>query len=317
MAQVKQNNGRWSVNVNNLVLEEKHSYQKQFLPDNVGRGHSNFFKLGPDLNYIETHYSPTKNFSLLSHIESAEPRLVVTLGIKGSSQFIDEKGKEVLFNEGFTTITSFNSSLGERQYEENKELLQLRFSLSKNFLSSYFGEQHLPQLFTEKNLQNLSFQPITASGFIAAQQLLSKNTVDETKQLFMHGQALSLLAAELSHLCTNTKVHANKFNAHDKEIAKTARDILFTEFKNPPSVRELSKRAGTNQFKLKELFHHFFNITPYGLLLEIRMNKAYELLKNTQCHVNIAADFVGYRHASSFSAAFVKYYGVLPKYMLR
>jgi len=96
-------------------------------------------------------------------------------------------------------------------------------------------------------------------------------------------------------------------------IAKLAREILYHEFKNPPSVEKLSKRVGTNQFKLKKLFHHFFNTTPYGLILEIRMNYAYQLLKSTHCKVSVAADLVGYNHASNFSAAFTKYFGISPK----
>ena len=129
----------------------------------------------------------------------------------------------------------------------------------------------------------------------------------------MHGQAMSLLAAELGHLCEEKSDNSGRFNQKDQEIAKLARDILFHEFKNPPSVHELSKRVGTNQFKLKKLFHHFFNNTPYGLLLEIRMNNAYQLLESTHCQVNIAADLVGYNHASNFTAAFIKHFGISPK----
>ncbi|MCK9397418.1 MAG: AraC family transcriptional regulator [Methylobacter sp.] len=92
-----------------------------------------------------------------------------------------------------------------------------------------------------------------------------------------------------------------------------ARDILFNEFRHPPSVADLAKRVGTNQLKLKQLFHHFLNNTPYGLLLEIRMNHTYQLLKTGQCHVSVAADLVGYQHASNFSAAFARYFGVSPK----
>ena len=246
-----------------------------------------------------------------------QPRLVVTLSVKGRSRFVAKKGDEIFFNVGYTTITSFNSSLGERQYEANKKLLQLRFSLSKECLNRYFGEKQSMRFFNKNGIHNLSYQPITPQGQVAMRQLLAKNTADETKLIFMHGQALSLLAAELSHLFKINKPDVEIYNQNDKEIAKTARDILFTEFKNPPSVLELSKRVGTNQLKLKKMFHHFFNNTPYGLLLEIRMNTAYQLLESSHCHVGVAADFVGYRHPSNFSAAFVKFFGVSPKHISR
>jgi len=124
---------------------------------------------------------------------------------------------------------------------------------------------------------------------------------------------MCLLAAELSHLLEEKSDNFGRFNQKDREIATLARDILFLEFTNPPSIEELSKRVGTNQFKLKQLFHHFFNNTPYGIVLETRMNNAYQLLESTRCHVSVAADFVGYSHASNFSAAFVKHFGIAPK----
>jgi hypothetical protein len=68
---------------------------------------------------------------------------------------------------------------------------------------------------------------------------------------------LSLLAAELSHLCEEKSENSGRFNLKDREMARLARDILFHEFRNPPSVEVLSKRVGTNQFKLKNCFTIF------------------------------------------------------------
>ena len=148
---------------------------------------------------------------------------------------------------------------------------------------------------------------------MAAQQLLTGNVSKELRRVFMHGQAMSLLSAELSHLCGEKSENRGRFNQYDREIAKLARDILYSEFRNPPSAHELSRRVGTNQLKLKTLFHHFFNTTPYGLLLDIRMHNAYQLLESTHCQVSVAADRVGYNHASNFTAAFIKYFGISPK----
>jgi len=317
MKRNQENRRRWSINTADLNMQQHSNYLKQALPKDAGMGYSNFFKLGQDLNYIETNYKPEKDLSLLSQIDNAEPRIVVSLGIKGRSRFVANKGDEVFFNEGYTTITSFNSCLGERQYEAGEDLLQLRFSLSKEYLSRYFGENESAAFFKKEGVYNLSYQPITPQGLLSVQQLLENNSPRETQDIFMHGQALSLLASELSPLFNSDKAKLEKYNQLDKEIAKTARDILYTEYKTPPSVELLSKRAGTNQLKLKKLFHHFFNTTPYGLLLEIRMNIAYQLLESSQCHVSIAADHVGYRHASNFSAAFVKFFGISPKLVSR
>jgi len=317
MKLIEQNSRQWRINTGDLKTQHHQNYSQQLLPTDIGTGYSNFFKLGRDLNYIETKYKPIKDLKLVSQIDSEEPRLVVSLGIKGGSRFVARKGEEIIFNEGFTTITSFNSSLGERQYKAGEGVQQLRFSLSKDYLSQYFGEQKAAVFFKKGGVNNLSYHPTTSHGLLAIQQLLATNIPKETQNIFMHGQALSLLASELSPLFNSDKPKLEKYNQFDKEIAKTARDILYAEYKTPPSVELLSKRAGTNQLKLKKLFHHFFNTTPYGLLLEIRMNIAYQLLESSQCHVSVAADHVGYRHASNFSAAFVKFFGISPKLVSR
>ncbi|MFA5921663.1 MAG: AraC family transcriptional regulator [Methylococcaceae bacterium] len=307
--------GRWSIRADDLPsqFQQQKNCLHQSLPEAAGVGHSNIFQLDQDLSYIETHYKPSKDLAVLSHIESQEPRMVVTLGLKGQSRFSGTQGDEIFFIEGYAAITVFNSSIGVRHYEANKSITQLRLSLSKNWLDRNFGENKFKQLFNKSGIHQLSYQPISHQGIIAAQQLLACNVSSEVRGLFMQGQAMSLLASELSHLCDEKSENSERFNQKDKDIAKLAQDILFNEFKNPPSVEALSKRVGTNQFKLKKIFHHYFNNTPYGLLLEIRMNNAYRLLESTRCHVSVAADFVGYSHASNFSAAFIRHFGISPK----
>ncbi|MFZ2406591.1 MAG: AraC family transcriptional regulator [Methylobacter sp.] len=311
--ETKQTTARWSISSDELPLHRQEDCLHQSLPESLGVGRSAIFQLDQDLSYIETRYTPSKDLAVLSRIEYQEPRLVVTLGLKGQSRFAGDSGDELVFNEGYTAITTIRSSIGQRQYEAHKPTMQLRFSLNKKWLSRYFGENKAAQLFNKSGMQLLNYQPISPQAMYAAQQLLNCNVSGETNRLFMHGQVMSLLAFELSHLFEDPRRPATGFNQKDAVIAKSARDILFQEFKNPPSVEELAKRVGTNQFKLKKLFHHFFDNTPYGLLLEIRMNNAYQLLETRGCQVSVTADLVGYSHASNFSAAFIKHFGFSPK----
>lgn len=292
--------------------------QLQRLPETLGPGHSNIFKLDSNLNYIETHYTPSQDLAIQTRMDATEPRMVVTLGLKGRSRFTDNRGNEVVFQEGYTSITTFNASEGSRQYQGNKAVTQLRFSLSKRWLDGYFGESKLADFFNRKNaMQLISQQPISASGIVAAQSLLNCNVAGEMRPLFRQGQAMAILASELSHLLINADIRQPRFTPKDRALAYQARDILASEFKNPPSVEELSRRVGTNQCKLKQLFHHFFDNTPYGLLLEIRMRQAYQLLKSGHYPVSIAAELVGYNHASNFSTAFIKFFGYSPKQVSR
>jgi AraC-like DNA-binding protein len=303
---------RWQIKNDDLPshFQAQEERLHQTLPKELGEGYTDIVRLDTDLNYIETHYTPNKELGVLSQIESAEPRMVVTLALKGQSCFANHQGEELIFNQGYTTIATFNASIGERQYQANQTVMQMRLSLGKTWLDRYLGEPQSTQLFNRKT-RLIAHQPISVQGMLAAQHLLTAKVAPEIKPVFMHAQALSLLAAELS--CLYRDKSTTKFTERDKAIASLARDILEQEFKTPPSIAVLAKRAGTNQFKLKKLFQHFFNNTPYGILLDIRMNKAYQLLASSHCQVSTAADFVGYSHGNNFSAAFIKYFGIAPK----
>lgn len=312
--------GSWNISNNDLLSQflPDDNCQLQHLPEKLGLGRSAIFKLDRDLSYIETRYAPLQDLAIMSRMDASEPRMVVTLGLKGHSRFTDNRGGGVVFKEGYTSITTFNASEGSRQYQANKTVTQLRFSMNKSWLDRYFGENKLAEFFNGKPAVRLiSHQPISAQGVVAAQSLLSCNVAGQARPLFRRGQAMAILASELGHLLTDSHREKPGFNRKDRELANLARDILFAEFNDPPSVEELSKRVGTNQFKLKQLFHYFFDNTPYGLLLEIRMKKAYQLLQSSRCPVSVAAEFAGYNHASNFSAAFIKFFGVAPKQVSR
>lgn len=304
---------RWRISSDELQSHQHKNCVDQCIPEELGVGRSTVFQLDQDLSYIETRFTPTKDLAVLSRIDTQEPRLVVTLGLKGQSRFADNRGDKFVFREGYTTITTIQSSIGERQYEAHKAAMQLRFAMNKNWLDRYFGEDKSAKLFNKSGTQLLNYQPISPQALSIAQQLLNYNETSETSRIFLHGQAMSLLAFELIPLSEHKRRNVTRLDQKDAAIAQSARDILLREFRNPPSVEDLSKRVGTNQFKLKQLFHHYFSNTPYGLLLEIRMNNAYQLLESTRCHVSVVADLVGYSHASNFSAAFMKHFGISPK----
>lgn len=307
--------GHWSIATEDLPSSYSTHLKcrQQALPPNLGNGYSNTYQLDSNLSYIETRYAPTKDFEILNTFDLAEPRMVVTLGLQGHSSYANEQGDEVYFDQAYTTITSFNSSTGARRYAAEQTVLQLRLVVDKLWLDRYFGEHKCQHLFNKGALLQVSHQPTSYQALVAAKHLLNA-AVDETvRPIFMHSEAMSILAAELSVLCPNQSKSRGRFVAKDHEIAVLARNILMQEYKQPPSVNLLAKRVRTNQFKLKQLFHHFFNNTPYGVLLEIRMHKAYQLLERQRCSVAATADAVGYQHASNFSAAFSKYFGIAPK----
>ncbi|MBD9363360.1 helix-turn-helix transcriptional regulator [Methylomonas fluvii] len=295
-----------------LRVPQQHGW-RQSLPAELGEGRSLIVQLDPSLSYIETTYQPRHDLAIASKIDFGEPRLVVTLGITGHTRFIDSKRHELTFSEGRTTITSFDSSNGERQYQANKPIKQLRFSIGKRWIDRYLGENESAFFFQKNALQLLSSRPSHTQSMIAARQLLGCDLSNPLAPLALNGHVMTILANELSGLCRPEKYGYSKFDKASRRMADQAREILELHYQDPPSLEQLAKTLGITPFKLKNLFQHYFNNSPYGVVTEIRMQHAYRALASTRQPISLVAEMVGYRHASNFSLAFNKYFGVSPK----
>ena len=91
-----------------------------------------------------------------------------------------------------------------------------------------------------------------------------------------------------------------------------AGDLLRQRLSDPPSLLELARLIGLNDYKLKQGFRQVFNTTVFGYLTQRRMEKACQLL--VQRHtVAVVAAAVGYASPTAFSGAFRRRFGISPK----
>ena len=98
----------------------------------------------------------------------------------------------------------------------------------------------------------------------------------------------------------------------DKERILFARDYLIQNALQPPTLRELSKIAGINEFKLKKGFKEIFNSTVFGYLTDHKLGQARELLSFGNTSIKELADDLGYSSVQHFSTAFKKKFGISP-----
>jgi len=101
--------------------------------------------------------------------------------------------------------------------------------------------------------------------------------------------------------------------AEEIEIAAKAKEIILQNYKTPPSIKELARLCGTNDFKLKKYFKKTHQTTIYAYIQKLRLEKANLLLREHLMSVAEIANEVGYKHQGHFSAIFFKTYGVYPK----
>ncbi len=283
------------------------------LPAACGSGESASYPFEPGFSYIDTCYVSRQAFSVANRFSDDEPKIVLTLALSGKSSFIGPSC-EMAFKAGHATLTAFRGSQGERQYAAAENLRQLRFIVTPSWLENHGCVAPEARIWRAAAPQILEGWKIGAQTLAAASELARLDPNRPLDLARMHGQALLIVATELERLTPRPRA-GHPISPGQRAIAETARDILISEYANPPGVAELSKRVGVNPQKLKLLFHHYFGNTPYGVLNAYKMQRARHLLQYGNLQINQIAWELGYRHPNNFTAAFTRYYGVTPKRM--
>lgn len=96
------------------------------------------------------------------------------------------------------------------------------------------------------------------------------------------------------------------------ETIRRVHDLLTENLSSRITIEELSKRFLMNPSTMKELFRAVYGSSIAAHIKEHRMEKAAELLKDTDQSMAEIANGVGYGSQSKFTAQFRKAYGLPP-----
>ncbi|THF61235.1 helix-turn-helix domain-containing protein [Pseudothauera rhizosphaerae] len=287
------------------------------LPDDLGHCYTECMQLEHDILLGRLHYHPVRPL-IEESLGPHEGRvMVVTVGLHGKSGYLGTDASSLLFEAGHTTISTFRALRGERHYEGGCAVSQLRLVIGEAALQKYVGSERADQILGSGGLHRLAFRASTGATSAHASALnrymqpcvMAQPHCHHRVDLQIH--ALSLLAEQFNLLAPPPPDSA-PLTTDDLERIERARDILAQQLDQPLTTEYLATKVGINENKLKEGFRYLYDNTPAGVLLELRMRKAYTLLEAGQ-QVAQAAWQVGYKYPNNFSVAFTRYFGRSPK----
>jgi AraC-like DNA-binding protein len=87
---------------------------------------------------------------------------------------------------------------------------------------------------------------------------------------------------------------------------RQARKILDENFDKHITIPLLARQAGINEAKLKEGFKELFGHSIHAYLLQLRLEKAKQLLQNSDLSVTDITYHIGYSHVTHFTTMFKK-----------
>ncbi len=157
-----------------------------------------------------------------------------------------------------------------------------------------------------------SMEPAAAARL---QSMFTTHYGGAARRLYLQSCALDLLADQIGSLLQED-CHARALQPQHRAKVVAARDYLDRHFRAPPTIPELAKIVGTNEFTLKRAFKAAFGVTLFGYVVKRRMERA-ELLLLQGTTVASAAEEVGYDCPRSFSAAFRRQLGKTPSAVRR
>lgn len=133
------------------------------------------------------------------------------------------------------------------------------------------------------------------------------------KQLYMLSKCIEILVlqAEDYHL----SVQAPRAFIPDPwaKPMLEARDYLNKNLSRPPSLSELSKIIGVNEYTLKKEFKRHVGFTVFAYITEKRLQKACLSLRETNQSIGEIGLDLGYSSSQHFSQAFKKKFGLSPR----
>jgi AraC-like DNA-binding protein len=154
---------------------------------------------------------------------------------------------------------------------------------------------------------------ISSALKLVLNQLFSINLSDNARRIFLQGKILEILSLYFSN--RQPDVESCPFLNDEAVVRKIkhAKEHLLKNLDEAPTIKELSKLAGLNEFQLKAGFKEIYGNTVYGYLLDHKLDHARVLLDGKKLKVNEVATQIGYSNTSHFIAAFRKKFGITPK----
>ncbi|MDR8391384.1 AraC family transcriptional regulator [Aliifodinibius sp. S!AR15-10] len=156
--------------------------------------------------------------------------------------------------------------------------------------------------------QNLRITPRMRSIILRIQNHDNNHLVGS---LFLEAQVLDLLAMMFAQQ-EDSPGTATTLSQSDRDRIHRVQEILVERLEDPPTLAELARFVGTNEYKLKRDFKEEFGTTPYAYHLQHKLERARSYILDTDLTIAEIAYKVGYSDPAHLTHAFRKQFGIPP-----
>lgn len=130
--------------------------------------------------------------------------------------------------------------------------------------------------------------------------------------LFVEESAVRLLCRVVAGAARVWDLSRKSSESTQGDLAEAAKAVLSREFREPVSLDEVARRAGSSVFHLCRTFRRHTGSTLHGYRNQMRLRTALERVASPASDLTDLALELGYSSHSHFTAAFRKAFGIAP-----
>lgn len=168
-------------------------------------------------------------------------------------------------------------------------------------------EQQRHSLISRHNL------PITPDMHYSIHEIIHCTKQGIYKRLFLEAKVIELLMLQIEQIAQQVCQVFCNLSKQDYDKIHYAREIILDRGNDPYSLADLARLVGTNEFTLKKGFRELFGTSVFGMVSDIKMERARKLLLDTDKNIAEISESIGYKNATHFTSAFKKKFGVTPR----
>ena len=133
------------------------------------------------------------------------------------------------------------------------------------------------------------------------------------KVAFVDEQAAQSLVMELIYKL-NAEICRQSYSkhSHKENVCDSALEFMKNNIKKQITLEELSQIVTLDKNYFVRLFKSTYGKTPINVLIDLRMERASDLIANTNMTVSDIAEECGYNSVSYFIAQYKKHFGITP-----
>ena len=283
------------------------------IPNELGSSITNTYSISDEIVFCKNKTSIKDNIILQSN--QRVNGLFIGMLLDGNTEYKDnflnkkytvkKNNIKISYINEFDITTTLNTSSGIGIYIKD-DFLKKNFSTLLNSYSKDF-----------KNLPTTTIKNQSSKNIYLANDLYNAPFDGELQNIYLQSKVLELIYNECSEILTLDKKNKNIIlNQDDIEALHKARDLILVE-NDFSDLLTLSKKVVLNEFKLKYGFKQLFNTSPGQMILEQKMNYAKQLLETSEFSISEISSFVGYKHQQNFTRAFIQFFGIRPKDLMK